>query len=225
MVVQRWRQYETFCNRSNNLQRLLSLITPEYHIKNLLKDIHALTTDHVRAYSGWYVVNNNSTLTTSTDMVIKAINPNAAGNLGLVNQHKIRLRRITVILYFTFKNNVTRTSYTSSQPNKDKFVYKDNITGREITCGLTLLNMAMTVMKPQLVVNHRGKQRDLEELTLAKSGNNDPAYLTNMQEKRKKIDALLKDNVKFYYQRWLKLTFEQLIKTGCSGFLEDVKRQ
>ena len=72
----------------------------------------------------------NSTLIASTDMVIKAINPNAAGNLGLVNQHKTQLRRLAAILYFTFKNNVTRTSYTSLQPNKDKFVYKDNITGR-----------------------------------------------------------------------------------------------
>ena len=46
-----------------------------------------------------------------------------------------------------------------------------------------------------------------------------------MQEKRNKIDALRKDNVKFDDQRWLTLTFEQLVKTGCSDFLEDVKRQ
>ena len=50
-------------------------------------------------------------------------------------------------------------------------------------------------------------------------------YLTKMQEKRNKIDALRKDNVKFEYQRWLTLTFEQLVKTGCSNFLEDFKRQ
>ena len=46
-----------------------------------------------------------------------------------------------------------------------------------------------------------------------------------MQEKRNEIDALCKDNIKFYDQRWLTLTFEQLIKTGCSEFLEDVKHQ
>ena len=120
---------------------------------------------------------------------------------------------------------MTITSYTSFQPNKDKFVYKDDITGRAITCGLTLLKMEMTVMKPQLVVDHRGKERDLEELKLAKAGNNVRAYLTKMQEKRKKIDALRKDNVKFDNQRWLTLTFEQLVKTGCSDFLDKVKRQ
>ena len=168
---------------------------------------------------------DSSTLTTSTDMIIKAINPNAAGNLGLVNRHKIRLRRIAAILHFIFKNNVTRTSYTLFQPNKEKFVYKDEITGRAIKCGLILFKMAMAVMKPQLVVKHRSKERELEELTIAKAGNDVRAYLTKMQEKRNKIDALRKDNVKFDHQRWLTLIFEQLVKTGCSDFLEDVKRQ
>ena len=46
-----------------------------------------------------------------------------------------------------------------------------------------------------------------------------------MQDKRSKIDALRKDNVKFDDQRWLMLTFEQLVKTGCSDFLEDIKLQ
>ena len=67
----------------------------------------------------------NSTLTVSTDMVIKAINPNTAGNLGLVNRHKIRIYRLAAILHFKFKNIVTRTSYTSFQPNKDNCFYKD----------------------------------------------------------------------------------------------------
>ena len=83
----------------------------------------------------------------------------------------------------------------------------------------------MTVMKPQLVVDHRGKERDLEALTLAKAGKDVRACFTKMQEKRNKIDALCKDNVKFDNQRWLTLTFKQLFKTGCSDFLEDVKRQ
>ena len=75
-----------------------TLVGIDYHnadlgnVKNTLKDIHALTIDHVRAYSGWYMGDEKSTLTASMDMVIKAIDPNAAGNLGLVNRHNIRLR-------------------------------------------------------------------------------------------------------------------------------------
>ena len=103
---------------------------------------------------------------------------------------------------------MTRTSYTSFQPNKDKFTYKEEITGRAITCGLTLFNMAMAAMKPQLVFNHRSKERELKELTLTKAGNDVRAYLTKMQEKRNEIDALRKENVKFDDQRWLTLTFE-----------------
>ena len=75
------------------------------------------------------------------------------------------------------------------------------------------------------VVDHRGKERDIEELTLAKVGNNVRAYLTKIQEKHNKIGALRKDSFKFDDQRWLTVTFEQLVKTGYFDFLEDVKRQ
>ena len=85
--------------------------------------------------------------------------------------------------------------------------------------------MALTVMKPQLVVDHQAKERDIEELILAKAGNDVRAYLTNIQEMRNEIDALRKDSVKFDNQRYLTLTFEQIVKTGCSDFFEDVKRQ
>ena len=77
-----------------------TLVGIDYHnsdlgnLKNLLKDIHGLTTDHVRAYLGWYMGEYNTNLTTLIYMVIKAINPNSAGNLGLVNRCKIRLRRL-----------------------------------------------------------------------------------------------------------------------------------
>ena len=84
-------------------------------------------------------------------------------------------------------------SYTSFHPKKNNFVYKDKITCRAIKCGLTLLKMEIMVMKPHYVVDHQVKERELEELTLAKSGNDVCAYLTKMQEKRNEIDALRKE--------------------------------
>ena len=99
----------------------------------------------------------NSNFTTSPDMIIKAINPNAAGNLVLFNQHNIQPRWLTSILHFIFKNNLIRTGYSSFHPNKGKFIYKDKITSRAITCGFILFKMVMTVMKPQLAVDHRAK--------------------------------------------------------------------
>ena len=85
--------------------------------------------------------------------------------------------------------------------------------------------MAMSVIKLQLIINHKSKERDLKELTLAKSDNNLCNYLTKMQEKRNDIDSLWKDGVKFDEQRWLTLCFEQLAKTGYSDFLDNIKHQ
>ena len=92
-------------------------------------------------------------------------------------------------------------------------------------CDLILFKMALDPMKPQLVVDHRAKKRELETLTLANCDNDVRTFITKMQEKRIKIDALRKDNVKFDDQRWLTLVFEQLANTECPDFLEDVKRQ
>ena len=57
--------------------------------------------------------------------------------------------------------------------------------------------MAMMLIKPHLVVDHQGKERELEDLTLAKTGNDVRVYPTKMQKKRNKIDVLHKDKVKF----------------------------
>ena len=51
---------------------------------------------------------------TSSDMVIKAVDPNKAGNPGLVNRRKILLRQYSGMLYTILKNHLQRTSFTSS---------------------------------------------------------------------------------------------------------------
>ena len=113
-------------------------------------------------------------------MTIKSINTNKADNLGLVNRHKIKLCLLSAVLHFVFKNNVRSTSYTSFQPSKEKFIYIKEVSGREITCGVTLLSMAMRFVKPQLAIDHMSKERELEELALAKLGNNVRNYLIKM---------------------------------------------
>ena len=71
-----------------------------------------------------------------------------------------------MVVHFILKNNVPRTSYTSFQPNKTKYVYDNEISGRAIVCGLMLFKMALDFMKTQLVVDHRAKEKDLKSLTL-----------------------------------------------------------
>ena len=76
-------------------------------------------------------------------MKINAINLSKAVNLSLVNQYKIRPQQLSGSLHFILKNDVSRTSYNSFQPDKSKFIYTDDRYGRQITCGLTLFMMAL----------------------------------------------------------------------------------
>ena len=65
-------------------------------------------------------------------MKIKTLDPNAIGNLGLVNCQKIQLRQHSVIFHRLFKNAVSRSSYTSLLPDKNIYTYTNVVTGREI---------------------------------------------------------------------------------------------
>ena len=109
-------------------------------------------------------------------MVIRALDPDVGGNLGLVNVRKIRLCQLSRALHFMFKNAILRSSYTSFMPTD--FTYSDEATGRSIVCGLILLKLSLDIMKPQVVVDHRVKETEMEGLTLAACGNNIRTYLT-----------------------------------------------
>ena len=65
-------------------------------------------------------------------------------------------------------------------------------------------------MKPQLVVDHCSKEKELEEMTLAKYGHDIRQLLTSMQEKKNEIDTICKGGVKFYDHLFLTLVFDCL---------------
>ena len=52
---------------------------------NILTSYHQLSLDQFRAFYGWFVGDETSSLTKSSDMKINAIDPNEAVNLSLVN--------------------------------------------------------------------------------------------------------------------------------------------
>ena len=83
---------------------------------NIRTSYNQLYLDQVCALSGWFMGYKMSTLTNSSDMNINAIDPNEAGNLGLMNQYKIRHQHLSGSLHFILKNHVSRTSYNSFQP-------------------------------------------------------------------------------------------------------------
>ena len=123
-------------------------------------------------------------------MKIKPLDPNAIGNLFLVNSHKIQLRQHIVIFHNLFKNAVSRSSYNSFFPNKNMYTYTNVVTGREIVGGLTLLKLMYGVIKPQLAVNHRTSEMRMEALNLSDLDSNVHTFLTKQQENVLEINHL-----------------------------------
>ena len=134
---------------------------------------------------------DSSTWTISADTNIKAINPNVPINVSLVNQQKILLRKLSGVLNFILKNNLICGSYTSLIPNKIVYLYKYNVSGRKIVCGIILLKMCFNVMKSQLVIDRHLKEKEIEALPLIGCRNNVRTFLTSTEEKRNEINSLL----------------------------------
>ena len=124
-------------------------------------------------------------------MIIKAIDPNAAGNVGLVNHKKIRNRQFSSALNFILKNHLQRASFISLNPKKDTFTYTDEFTGRKVDCGLIKLWTILNIVKPQLVVDYREHEKKLESLTLRLCGNNVQKFLTTIETTKILINSLL----------------------------------
>ena len=58
---------------------------------SFLDKIHQVTLVDVRSFEGWYFGGPSSKLAASANMKIKTLDPNAIGNLGLVNNQKFQL--------------------------------------------------------------------------------------------------------------------------------------
>ena len=158
-------------------------------------------------------------------MKIDPLNPNAIGNLGLVNRQKIQLRQHSMIFHHLFKNAVSRSSYTSFFPDKKIYTYTNVVTGREIVGVLTLLKLMYAVINPQLAVDHCTTEMRMEALTLSNCDNNVRTFLTKQQENILKIDHLRGDGVTYDPQRFTTIFFDKLVKTNCPDFLDNVKAE
>ena len=191
---------------------------------NLLLQTHLVSLKQVQQYSGWIFGDEHSTLTKSADMIIKSIDPNATGNIGLANHEKIRNRQFSSTLNFILKNHLQRASFISLNPKKDTFTYTDEVTGRKVDCGLIKLWTILKIVKPQLVVDYREHEKKLESLTLRSCRNNVQKFLTTMETTEILINSLLPGTEVFSDQRYNTIMFNQLLKTTCKDFLTNVKQ-
>ena len=158
-------------------------------------------------------------------MKINSIDRNVSGNLGLVNQYRIQLCQLSGLIHFIFKNYVKRTSYTSFQPNNQQFMYTDEVTDQSISLRVILLKIYLYLIKPQLVIDHRAKYRELKYLNIEACQNNAYEYLTTIKQKKIEVDSIHKDDTTYNMQRMNTLIFDKLSKTGCEDFLADVEWQ
>ena len=156
-------------------------------------------------------------------MVFKAVDPNKAGNPGLINRRKILLCQQLGMLNTILKNHLQRTNFTSLNPNSNMYKYKNEVSGRRITCGLVKLKLAFEVINPQLVFNHAIKEKELENLTLTKCGNNVHTFLATIQKKRNDINANLPEGEDYPARCFHTNMLTQLEKSTCDVFLSNVK--
>ena len=97
---------------------------------------------------------------------MKAINPNAEGNQGIVNFLKICLRILSGVVHMTLKNHATLQSYKSFLTEKKSFCYTDEVTTRSVFCGIILLKLVTNGMKPHIIVNIQNIDKWLDKINL-----------------------------------------------------------
>ena len=180
----------------------------------ILLQTHLVTLNHVQAYSGWIFGDDNSTVTKSADVIVKAIDPNKLGKVSLLNHEKICNMQFSSEKNFILKNHLKRISFISLNTEKAIFTYSDEVTGRKVNCGLVKLWLFLNIIKPQLVVNYSEQEKKLEALTLRACRNNVQKFLTTMETMKILINSMLPDKEEFFDQRFNTIMFDQLLKTS-----------
>ena len=104
-------------------------------------------------FFGWIYGDESQKLKKSTDMVVKAIDPNAEGNQGMVNLLNILPCILSGVVHTPVKNYVTLQTYKSFLTENNSFCYTDKETNRSVFCRLILIKLAIGVMKTQLILN------------------------------------------------------------------------
>ena len=157
-------------------------------------------------------------------MIVKAIEPNKLGNVGLLNHEKIRNRQFSSALNFILKNHLERSRFISLNPKKAIFTYTDEVTGRKVDFGLVKLWLFLNIVKPQLVVDYREQENKLEALNLRACGNNVKKFLTTMETMNILINSMLPYKEEFSDQRFNTIMFDQLLKTSCKKLLTKINQ-
>jgi hypothetical protein len=149
-----------------------------------LEDFQHITLEQVMAFASWFMGGKGQlmTLCHPFNMTMKYIDINAAGNLGLVVCFKQELRTVSCLVWHTIKNHLTTFSYQALLVRKTLFAYECAKTGNVTYKGSTLLQMVYTVVKPNLVVDIKDLQLNMEKMSLLTTDNNFHTLATSLEE-------------------------------------------
>jgi hypothetical protein len=159
--------------------------------KNLIEDFQHITLKQVMAFSSWFMGGKGQlmTLCHPSDMTMKYIDVNTAGNLGLVACFKQELRTVSCLVWHTIKNHLTTLSYGALLVCKKQFAYECAETGNVTYKGFTLLRMVYIVLKPNLVMDIKDFQLKMEKMTLLTTDINFHMLATSLEELQQEINA------------------------------------
>jgi hypothetical protein len=136
--------------------------------KNIIEDFQHITLEQMMAFASWFMGDKRQLMTLHhpTDMTMKYLDVNAAGNLDLVACFKQECHTVSCLVWHTTKNHITTISYCALLVCKKDFAYECIETGNVIYEAFTLLRMIYTVVKPNLVVDVKDLQLKIEKKLL-----------------------------------------------------------
>jgi hypothetical protein len=107
--------------------------------KNLIEDFQHITLKQVIAFASWFMGDEGQlmTLHPPSDMTMKYLNVNTAGNLGLVACFKQECHTVLCLVWHTIKNHITTVSYQALLVCKKDFAYECATTGNVTYEGFT----------------------------------------------------------------------------------------
>ena len=123
-------------------------------------------------------------------MIARAIDPSAAGNRGLINAKKMRLRRECALIQHFLSVLITPESSIQFRLKRKEYVYTlEEDETIEIRCGLVLYELFLSIMYPETSVNVDDLKNKMRAVTLAGCSYNLKAYFTEIEDYRLKIKA------------------------------------
>ena len=102
-------------------------------------------------------------------MLSKAIDPDAAGNDGLVNKDKLKLRRKSALAYQYLRNLISFNDFRPFRLHTKTYTYRVEEDPRQVVrCGLVLWSQFCLVVYPDVRVSTEALENEMKALILAK---------------------------------------------------------